>query len=704
MGGISAGELTLIIRAKDEVTRTLGKIRGGLQRFGSAARQAFKAAAIGVVAFVAAAAGLVFVGQKLLAMGAELDQIDLKARTVFGPEAIGRVEAWAAANAASFGLTRTQLKGVAASFQDLLIPMGFTRDAATELTTSTIGLAGALSEWSGGQRTAAEVANILAKAMLGEREELKSLGISISEADVKGRLLELGFNKLTGAALQQARAIATQQLIFEKSTDAQEAFKNGGDSLIRAQSELRASMSEVKEAIIRALMPAMRDVARFLQREGVPRLQELSVWIGENLPKALERAREMFAKILPVLQNFAIGVKVIFDFITANRATLIASLTAIGVALAIAFPVVAIVAAIGGIVAAIGWLSRNMDLAGVSILKAIDFIVDGFLKGLAFLTDKIGDFIEGPINALGNIIGKIPGVSGFNVQFGSFGVPSQFTGLDAEIARREGIIANAAAAAAEAKRAKALAESTTIVNASADAAGEAASAIDLASAALLDQAQAAGDSATATAAATDAEKALADARSSIEQSFLEEQIEAFIRGGDARVAIVKAEQAALETEWSKVAEDLRSRFGVEVPDAFFAMFRSITEGAKKTADTVDELMQLRANIVASALGGGVSGAAAAAAVLAGAATNEQINALTAALAAGDEQADVDAANAFIQAGGGTTIVVNQTIEGSLVTESEVAENAVAAVEAALAEGDLELEFVPASEGPGGFSQ
>jgi hypothetical protein len=47
---------------------------------------------------------------------------------------------------------------------------------------------------------------------------------------------------LTGAALQQAKAIATQQLIFEKSTDAQKAYEEGAESLTRKKAELKATL------------------------------------------------------------------------------------------------------------------------------------------------------------------------------------------------------------------------------------------------------------------------------------------------------------------------------------------------------------------------------------------------------------------------------------------------------------------------------
>ena len=116
-------------------------------------------------------------------------------------------------------------------------------------------------------------------------------------------------------------------------------------------------------------------------------------------------------------------------------------------------------------------------------------------------------------------------------------------------------------------------------------------------------------------------------------------------------------------------------------------------------------MLLRGRVVTGVLAGTLNAAAVQAAVEAGATTLDAIDALVDQLEDDDDAAaDQAALVEFIQGGGGTTIIVNQTIEGSLVTESEVAENAVAAVEAALAEGDLDLGPVPASEGPGGFSQ
>lgn len=175
-----------------------------------------------------------------------LEQNAKKAATVFGNE-LDSVEQWADKAAHGMGLTNSQAVTLAAGMADLLIPMGMTREQASKMSTETIGLAGALSEWSGGQVSAAQASDILTKAYLGETDGLKALGISISAADVSARLAAKGQAELTGAARQQAEALAIQELIFEKSTDAQNAYANGAGSAARAQAEATAKMNEAKE-------------------------------------------------------------------------------------------------------------------------------------------------------------------------------------------------------------------------------------------------------------------------------------------------------------------------------------------------------------------------------------------------------------------------------------------------------------------------
>lgn len=185
---------------------------------------------------------------------AALEAMRAKSAVVFG-DAIDLVEDFAAINASSLGLTEEKYISLAAAIADLLIPMQFTREQAAKMSSDLLNLSGALSEWTNGQRTAEEVSKILGKAILGEREGLKELGISIKESDVSARLLAKGQKQLTGTMLEQAKATATLELIMEKSQDAQTRFRNNQDGVNRTMSRTSAIMERAKESFLKNFLP-----------------------------------------------------------------------------------------------------------------------------------------------------------------------------------------------------------------------------------------------------------------------------------------------------------------------------------------------------------------------------------------------------------------------------------------------------------------
>lgn len=195
----------------------------------------------------------------LFNMGREAQIMQAKYRRVFG-DAQKIVNEFAKSNARDMGLTTNEYKKAATAAGDLLIPMGFQRDEAAQLSGSLVNLSGALSNWTAGEKTATEVSDILTKALLGEREQLKTLGISIKEADVSARLAAKGQKTLTGAALEQAKALATLELITEKSTDAQTEFAEGGDNLAKSANQIREAWQSVKEFFANLFIPVFATV------------------------------------------------------------------------------------------------------------------------------------------------------------------------------------------------------------------------------------------------------------------------------------------------------------------------------------------------------------------------------------------------------------------------------------------------------------
>jgi hypothetical protein len=154
----------------------LGKITGGLKTVATVG-----AAGVGLVG-----AAAIRYGPMILEQGAQLEALGKKSQTVF-EGSLASVQSWADGNAKALGLTKAELVGTAAGIGDLLKPMGFTAEQAAGMSTDLMDLSGALSAWTGGQQSATDVADTITKAMLGERDGLKALGISISEADVQSR-------------------------------------------------------------------------------------------------------------------------------------------------------------------------------------------------------------------------------------------------------------------------------------------------------------------------------------------------------------------------------------------------------------------------------------------------------------------------------------------------------------------------------------
>lgn len=271
-----------------------------LSRFGSRIG-GFATGAAAAFAGAFAVRELAHFGTALFNQGAQLDVFATKVNTVFGDQAES-VREWAEANDAAFGLTEQQLAGAAASMGDLLVPMGFTRQEAADMSTDMLGLAGALSAWTGGTRSAAEVADILSKALLGEREQLKELGVSISEADVQAQMAAMGMEGLTGEALQQGKALATQALLFQRTQDAQEAWSDGSMDAIKTQNELKAVFAELKEELAIRLFPVFLRVASFITDRVIPAFENLvSIFKTEGIGGVFAEIGNAIADAVPAV-------------------------------------------------------------------------------------------------------------------------------------------------------------------------------------------------------------------------------------------------------------------------------------------------------------------------------------------------------------------------------------------------------------------
>lgn len=216
---------------------------------------------------VASVAGLVtMIGRLssgLMRMKKEIDG-DVKRSTIVLGDQLGYVEKQAERMAKQMGLSNQQFTALVANTADLLVPLDFTRESAAKMSVELQSLTGALDEWTGGRLGAAEVSAILTKAMLGENEQLKQLGIAIrKDSDEFRDLVKLKMED-TSVTKAQAEAMATLELIQKKSLDAQRAYQTEGNRLLRFQKELQRQWRLIGEEVVGWMeIPA----AKLLQEE-----------------------------------------------------------------------------------------------------------------------------------------------------------------------------------------------------------------------------------------------------------------------------------------------------------------------------------------------------------------------------------------------------------------------------------------------------
>lgn len=348
-----SAELKKVNSVLADIRKETKGIQTGMQNTGGVFK---KISGLAVAGFAAVGFAISKVTQytgELYNMAVNLDQVERKAKVVFGDE-FSRIQVQAEKNAIALGLTNSEYIKAATNISDLLIPMGYQRDEAANISSEVVNLSGALSEWSAGQYASAEVGDILSKAMLGEREQLKSLGISISEAQLQERLRAEGLDVLTGKELEQAKAATTLQLITEKSVDAQEAFTKNTGSLTKQKAELLTRIKQIQENLSKYLVPVFNRL----------------VGIAIDAAKAVDGTSKSTS-----------GFSLIVQYLVG--------------ALKASYHIIQIV--VGAIVSLYNWLNKFDSVKGF-----FASIVEGF-KRVVFILNNFPEFLKGVQNAFNQV-------------------------------------------------------------------------------------------------------------------------------------------------------------------------------------------------------------------------------------------------------------------------------------------------------------
>ena len=306
--GITRGERAL---------KGLGNVAGGIAKIGGAA-----IAGIGVVAGT--------VGKDLVNLASDAGEAGSAFETTFG-DALPKVTEFVDEFANKAGLAGFELQGLLTQTGAVLQGIDFTADASADLGTKLASLAGDVASFSNVQGGAEPVLQAFTKALLGENESLKSYGIAISQADVATKAFEMTGKSSKEELTKQEKALATYELLLEKTTvqqgdlnRTQESFANKSRNAQAKLKELKVTMGQELLPIAEAMLPVFMDMVQVIGpqivdaiKSAAPFLQAVGDLISALAPPIIAIVSLLLQALAPAFKKFTeIVDKVIAPFLT----------------------------------------------------------------------------------------------------------------------------------------------------------------------------------------------------------------------------------------------------------------------------------------------------------------------------------------------------------------------------------------------------
>ena len=216
-----------------------------------------KAAGAMAVAFAAAKVGDFASDAIQLAISA--DEVDEKFRAVFGSatDLNDSLREWGDLA----GVTEQTGKDLAATFGNLAMAQGISREETEELTLLVAELAGDMASFNDSDPEG--VFFDLNKALLTtEREGMKKYGIALTETEIKQRALDIAVADGRTEFTKADKALASYQLAVEQAGKAVGDLERTSDSTANQQRQLKATFEELQEEIGRDLLPVYADLLK----------------------------------------------------------------------------------------------------------------------------------------------------------------------------------------------------------------------------------------------------------------------------------------------------------------------------------------------------------------------------------------------------------------------------------------------------------
>lgn len=211
-------------------------------------------------AFVPALAGLGLVAlgaHKAIDAASDLSEQVNKTGVVFGRNGKELVE-WSKTAATAMGQSRRQALEAAGTFGNMLVPMGFARKEAAQMSKRMVQLGSDMASFN--NASPEETLDAIRSGLAGETEPLRRFGVFLSQARIQQEALNLGLIKGADSVKPAMAALSAAQATAAATTRAHEAAERqlaaAHDAVTAAQKNAKASSEALSVAQARAKVAA----------------------------------------------------------------------------------------------------------------------------------------------------------------------------------------------------------------------------------------------------------------------------------------------------------------------------------------------------------------------------------------------------------------------------------------------------------------
>ena len=236
----------------------------------------FKSAFTGTIAAAGglfAGVGIFNVGKDALFKAGDLEQSVGAVDAVFKQSA-DKMHAYAAAASDTVGISENAYNELASVLGASLKNGGTSIDELGDKTNSLIGLGADLASLYGG--TTKDAIDAISSALRGEMDPIERYGISLNDAALTAKGLEMGITKTGGAFTTQQKQLITQALLFEQSKDAQGNFAKESDTFAHKMQVANARLEDMSTKIGGAILPVVVKIMDVFGKALSPVLDEVA--------------------------------------------------------------------------------------------------------------------------------------------------------------------------------------------------------------------------------------------------------------------------------------------------------------------------------------------------------------------------------------------------------------------------------------------